>query len=149
VCTEIGKECTNYDPRRRPDALTIFDRLDEADSPISTDMSNLSLDLTIFDTRDKEDSPIATDMSNLSLEQAEQDRGSCELIGAIGRELSLKCLLHLSRSDYGSVASLSRDLRSLVRSGEIYRLRQQQGVAEHWVYFSCNVQGWDAYDPHR
>ncbi|KAG2554430.1 hypothetical protein PVAP13_9KG610500 [Panicum virgatum] len=70
-------------------------------------------------------------------------------INSIGRDLTINCLLRLSRSDYGSVASLSRDFRSLVRSGEIYRLRRQNGVAEHWVYFSCNVLEWDAYDPYR
>ncbi|KAI4992739.1 hypothetical protein ZWY2020_007052 [Hordeum vulgare] len=41
------------------------------------------------------------------------------------------------------------DFNSLVRNGEIYRLRRQNGIAEHWVYFSCNVLEWDAYDPYR
>ncbi|KAG8073640.1 hypothetical protein GUJ93_ZPchr0006g42262 [Zizania palustris] len=79
----------------------------------------------------------------------EQHGNGSSLIGAIGRDPTINCLLRLSRSDYGSVASLSRDFRSLVRSGEIYRLRRQNGVAEHWVYFSCNVLEWDAYDPYR
>jgi len=46
VCAEIGKECTDYDPRRRPDARDIVRRLDEADivdGYIVTDMSNLSI----------------------------------------------------------------------------------------------------------
>ena len=45
VCAEIGKECTDYDPRRRPDAGDIVRRLDEADivDDIVTDMSNLSI----------------------------------------------------------------------------------------------------------
>jgi hypothetical protein len=38
VCAEIGKECTDYDPRRRPDAGAIVRRLDDAD----IDMTNLS-----------------------------------------------------------------------------------------------------------
>jgi len=71
------------------------------------------------------------------------------LIGEIGRDLSINCLLRLSRSEYGSVASLNRDFRSLVRGGEIYRLRRQNNISEHWVYFSCNVLEWDAYDPYR
>jgi hypothetical protein len=41
VCTEIGRECTDYDPSRRPDARAIVRRLDEAD--IVTDVSNLSI----------------------------------------------------------------------------------------------------------
>lgn len=72
-----------------------------------------------------------------------------DIIGVIGRRLFIKCLLRLSRSDYGSVACLNRDFNSLVRSGEIYRLRRSSGVAEHWLYFSCNALEWDAYDPHR
>ncbi|KAF8673444.1 hypothetical protein HU200_049009 [Digitaria exilis] len=124
LCAEIGKECTDYDPRRRPDAWTIVCRLHEAD----------------------------IDMSNLSIAQEEQ-HGDGSLIGAIGRELSLKCLVRLSRSEYGLVASLSRDFRSLVRSGEIYRLRRQAGVAEHWIYFCVSTSRsnaeWSAFDPAR
>ncbi|CAM0147491.1 unnamed protein product [Urochloa decumbens] len=79
----------------------------------------------------------------------EQQATGSNPINSIGRDLTINCLLRLSRSDYGSVASLSRDFRSLVRTGEIYRLRRQNGVAEHWIYFSCNVLEWDAYDPYR
>ncbi|KAF8673443.1 hypothetical protein HU200_049008 [Digitaria exilis] len=46
LCAEIGKECTDYDPRRRPDAQTILHRLHEADIAdicIITDMSHLSI----------------------------------------------------------------------------------------------------------
>ncbi|KAF0921264.1 hypothetical protein E2562_003073 [Oryza meyeriana var. granulata] len=75
--------------------------------------------------------------------------GGGNLIGEIGRDLSINCLLKLSRSEYGLVASLNRDFRSLVRGGEIYRLRRQNKISEHWVYFSCNVLEWDAYDPYR
>ncbi|TVU30988.1 hypothetical protein EJB05_22649 [Eragrostis curvula] len=78
-----------------------------------------------------------------------QSGGGSNLIGEIGRDLSINCLLKLSRSEYGSVASLSRDFRSLVQGGEIYRLRRQNNISEHWVYFSCNVLEWDAYDPYR
>jgi hypothetical protein len=79
----------------------------------------------------------------------EQQGTGSNPMNSIGRDLTINCLLRLSRSDYGSVASLSRDFRAMVRSGEIYRLRRQNGVAEHWVYFSCNVLEWDAYDPYR
>lgn len=74
---------------------------------------------------------------------------SSSLINQIGRDLSINCLLHCSRSDYGSVASLNRSFRSLIRSGEIYRLRRQMGIVEHWVYFSCNLFEWEAFDPIR
>lgn len=71
------------------------------------------------------------------------------LITPLGRELTIDCLLCLSRSDYGSIARLSRNFRDLIRSGELYRLRRQSGITEYWVYFSCNVLEWEAYDPYR
>ncbi|CAN6318547.1 unnamed protein product [Urochloa humidicola] len=79
----------------------------------------------------------------------EHSSGGGDLIGEIGRDLSINCLLRLSRSEYGSVASLNRDFRSIVRGGEIYRQRRLNNISEHWVYFSCNVLEWDAYDPYR
>jgi len=74
---------------------------------------------------------------------------SSMLISSIGRDNSINCLTRCSRSDYGSIASLSRNFRSLVRDGSLYRERRMLGIAEHWVYFSCNVQEWEAYDPYR
>ncbi|KAJ4844042.1 F-box/kelch-repeat protein skip11 [Turnera subulata] len=71
------------------------------------------------------------------------------LIDAIGRDMSINCLIRCSRSDYGSIASLNRSFRSLIRSGEIYKLRKQRGVVEHWVYFSCQLLEWEAFDPIR
>ncbi|KAG9151380.1 hypothetical protein Leryth_023819 [Lithospermum erythrorhizon] len=72
---------------------------------------------------------------------------SSSLIHNIGRDNSISCLIRCSRFDYGSIASLNRDFRSLIRSGEIYRLRRQSGVVEHWVYFSCQLFEWEAFDP--
>ncbi|XWS69733.1 hypothetical protein CRYUN_Cryun04dG0204500 [Craigia yunnanensis] len=69
------------------------------------------------------------------------------LIQPIGRDNSISCLIRCSRSDYGSIASLNRSFRSLIRSGEIYKLRRQNGVVEHWVYFSCILLQWEAFDP--
>ncbi|XP_058084005.1 F-box/kelch-repeat protein SKIP11-like [Magnolia sinica] len=69
------------------------------------------------------------------------------LIHPLGRDITINCLLHLSRSDYGALASLNRSFNSLVRSGELYKLRRQVGICEHWVYFSCNVLEWEAFDP--
>ncbi|KAG8072401.1 hypothetical protein GUJ93_ZPchr0006g41902 [Zizania palustris] len=74
---------------------------------------------------------------------------SSTLISSIGRDNSISCLARCSRSDYGSIASLNRNFNSLVRSGDLYKERRQLGIAEHWVYFSCNVQEWEAYDPNR
>lgn len=74
---------------------------------------------------------------------------SSSLIHQIGRDLSINCLLHCARSDYGSIASLNQSFRSLIQSGELYRLRRQMGIVEHWVYFSCNLLEWEAFDPIR
>uniref|UniRef100_A0A8I6YHE5 Glutaredoxin domain-containing protein n=1 Tax=Hordeum vulgare subsp. vulgare TaxID=112509 RepID=A0A8I6YHE5_HORVV len=72
-------------------------------------------------------------------------------IDVIGRELFIRCLHLVSRRDYGaSIASLNREFNSVVRDGDIYRLRRKNGVAEHWIYLSCgnnNPPEWDAYDP--
>ncbi|GLU09398.1 hypothetical protein SLE2022_262620 [Rubroshorea leprosula] len=71
------------------------------------------------------------------------------LIHPIGRDNSISCLIKCSRSDYGSIASLNRSFRNLIRSGEIYKLRRKNRVIEHWVYFSCNLLQWEAFDPFR
>ncbi|XWS64276.1 hypothetical protein CRYUN_Cryun06bG0172500 [Craigia yunnanensis] len=71
------------------------------------------------------------------------------LIQPIGRDNSISCLIRCSRSDYGSIASLNSSFCSLIRSGEIYKLRRQNGVVEHWVYFSCHLLQWVAFDPIR
>lgn len=72
------------------------------------------------------------------------------LIHPIGRDISINCLLyHCSRSDYGAIASLNSSFCSLIRSGELYKLRRLNKITEHWIYFSCNVLEWEAYDPYR
>ncbi|PKA60470.1 F-box/kelch-repeat protein SKIP11 [Apostasia shenzhenica] len=74
---------------------------------------------------------------------------SNNLISEIGRDNSISCIIRCSRSDYGALASVNRGFCSLIRSGEIFRLRRMNGMAEHWVYFSCNINEWVAYDPYR
>lgn len=69
------------------------------------------------------------------------------LINDIGRDNSISCLIRCSRSGYGSIASLNRSFRSLVKTGEIYRLRRQNQIVEHWVYFSCQLLEWVAFNP--
>lgn len=81
--------------------------------------------------------------------QAGEKEDSSSLIHQIGRDNSINCLLRCSRSDYGSLAAVNRSFRSLIKSGELYRLRRQMGIVEHWVYFSCNCVEWDAFDPIR
>ncbi|KAL2519395.1 Galactose oxidase/kelch repeat superfamily protein [Abeliophyllum distichum] len=74
---------------------------------------------------------------------------SSSLIAAIGRDNSISCLIRCSRADYGAIASLNQSFRSLIKGGELYRLRRKNGVVEHWVYFSCQLLEWEAFDPSR
>lgn len=89
-----------------------------------------------------------TDQSD-NRRHAGDNSDSSSLISAIGRDNSISCLIRCSRSDYGSISSLNRSFRSLIRSGELYKLRRLNGVIEHWVYFSCHLQEWEAFDPTR
>jgi hypothetical protein len=81
--------------------------------------------------------------------QENSSSSSDSLIHSIGRDNSISCLLRCSRSDFGSIASLNQGFRSLIRSGELYKLRRLNGVIEHWIYFSCDLLEWEAFDPIR
>ncbi|WOH12633.1 hypothetical protein DCAR_0832139 [Daucus carota subsp. sativus] len=96
------------------------------------------------------------DLSMTSTTDQSSDHGdtgdysdSSSLIHGIGRDNSISSLIRSSRSDYGSIASLNRSFRDLIRSGLLYRLRRQNRVVEHWIYFSCQLLGWEAFDPAR
>ncbi|KAL3840599.1 hypothetical protein ACJIZ3_025190 [Penstemon smallii] len=84
-----------------------------------------------------------------SQRHAGDNSDSSSLISAIGRDNSISCLIRCSRADYGALASLNRSFRSLIGSGELYKLRRLNGVVEHWVYFSCQLLEWEAFDPSR
>ncbi|KAI3502478.1 hypothetical protein L1887_30562 [Cichorium endivia] len=79
--------------------------------------------------------------------QHEPGLDTSSLINAIGRDNSITCLIRCSRATYGSVALLNRSFRELVKSGEIYKVRHDNKVIEHWIYFSCHFAKWDAFDP--
>ena len=82
------------------------------------------------------------------VEEEQQDREDTSLlIYKLGRDMSITCLLRCSRSEYGRIASINRGFRSVISSGEIYKIRRQMGIIEHWVYFSCSLVEWDAFDP--
>ncbi|XP_057761670.1 F-box/kelch-repeat protein At1g26930-like [Arachis stenosperma] len=75
------------------------------------------------------------------------DSGS--LLPRMNRDSSITCLSRCSRSDYGSLASLNRGFRNVIRSGELYKWRRLNGIMEHWIYFSYALLEWEAYDPIR
>ncbi|GMH01704.1 hypothetical protein Nepgr_003543 [Nepenthes gracilis] len=91
--------------------------------------------------------PLAPTDQSENQRQAGDHSDSGSLIHPLGRDMSINCLLRCSRADYGSIASLNRSFQSLIRSGLIYRLRRLNGVIEHWVYFSCHLLEWEAFDP--
>lgn len=93
--------------------------------------------------------PSPLDESNRSNSARVEQSESNSLIQALGRDISINCLLRLSRSYYCVLASLNRSFQSLLRSGELYKFRRQAGVCEEWVYFSCNVLEWEGFDPYR
>ncbi|KAF3329219.1 F-box/kelch-repeat protein [Carex littledalei] len=107
------------------------------------DEENLTLTLAL------KRSKISTCTKSSSSSGSNSNSNSSSLINPIGRDLSISCLLRCSRSDYASLASLNSGFRSLIRTGELYRLRRLSGIVEHWIYFSCNLLEWDAYDPFR
>ncbi|GAV69343.1 Kelch_1 domain-containing protein [Cephalotus follicularis] len=95
------------------------------------------------------DSPKTTREQSNDQQHAGDSLDLDSLIHSIGRDNSISCLIRCSRSDYGSLASLNQSFRSLIRSGELYKLRRLNGVIEHWVYFSCHLVEWEAFDPIR
>lgn len=92
-------------------------------------------------------SPLNQSAQSGNRRHAGENSNTSSLITAIGRDNSISCLIKCSRSDYNALASLNRSFRSLIRSGELYRLRRQNGVVEHWVYLSCQLLEWEVFNP--
>ncbi|XP_077227676.1 galactose oxidase/kelch repeat superfamily protein [Tasmannia lanceolata] len=77
-------------------------------------------------------------------------RRSCDsLLPGLHDDIALTCLAWAHRSDYPSLASLNTRFNSLIKTGYLYELRKQMGIAEHWVYLVCDPRGWEAFDPMR
>ncbi|XP_022726015.1 F-box/kelch-repeat protein SKIP11-like [Durio zibethinus] len=133
--------------------------LDETDLNNRSDDDRLSDSVEDSAKEQSEDDDDDNSFSDPPEDEEEEDgcrihagNGSSDLDALIepcGRDNSINCLIRCSRSDYGSIASLNRNFRSLVRSGEIYKYRRQNGVVEHWVYVSCRLLQWEAFDPFR
>ncbi|KAJ8479354.1 hypothetical protein OPV22_023081 [Ensete ventricosum] len=99
------------------------------------------------------ETPDITDMEwhldNSDDQKSDEEYSEPNYFNRLTRDMLVSCLVLLSRSNYGAVASVNCVFRSLIRSGELYRRRRQLGITEHWVYFSCNALEWEAYDPYR
>lgn len=106
-----------------------------------------------FDEHQLEGDLMNSNDQQSSDEQQEQDSGdssdSGSLLPRMNRDSSITCLSRCSRSDYGSLASLNSSFRNIIRSGELYAWRRLNGIIEHWIYFSCALLEWEAYDPIR
>ncbi|XBI77476.1 hypothetical protein VPH35_070566 [Triticum aestivum] len=122
---------------------------------VSNHPSNPIIDVQLVDSGSHGDKRISSE-SSLRLHPPSADGGEQQdvvswsnIIGVIGRDLFIYCLRRLSRWEYGAIASLNRDFNSVVRNGDIYRLRHKNRVAEHWLYLNCgsNPPEWEAYDP--
>lgn len=86
---------------------------------------------------------------NQQQHQAGDSSDSGSLLPRMNRDSSIACLSRCSRSDYGSLASLNRSFQNIIRSGELYKWRRLNDIIEHWIYFSCALLEWEAYDPNR
>ncbi|OVA10155.1 Kelch repeat type 1 [Macleaya cordata] len=76
--------------------------------------------------------------------------GSCDsLLPGLHDDVALNCLAWVCRSDYASLACLNTRFSLLMKSGYLYGLRKQMGIAEHWVYLVCDLKQWEAFDPTR
>ncbi|KAL5992138.1 hypothetical protein ACLOJK_013053 [Asimina triloba] len=95
--------------------------------------------------QEEQDSP-PSHVDDESTSTIESPGSNSQLIHPLSRDLVIDCLLRLPRSNYGVLASLNRTFRSLLRSGELYKLRRQACVSEHWLYISCNSREWEAFD---
>ncbi|XP_042501381.1 F-box/kelch-repeat protein At5g60570-like [Macadamia integrifolia] len=71
------------------------------------------------------------------------------LIPGIHDDIAVDILAWASRSDYPNLACVNKKLKSLITSGDLYKLRRQMGVVEQWVYLACSNMPWEAFDPDR
>lgn len=123
-------------------------QLDYREQPISTVLASVSLNSNPNPNEcSSNNSSLSFSSSSSSSSPPPSDASSDSLINSIGREISISCLIRCSRSEYGLIASLNRGFRSLIRSGDLYKLRRQNGVIEHWIYFACDLLDWEAFDP--
>ena len=116
-----------------------------SDSSVQQSGEQLQMQLLAGNLSNSSDQPSDEQEDNHAGDSS--DSGS--LLPRMNRDSSITCLSRCSRSDYGSLASLNSSFRNIIRSGELYKWRRLNGIIEHWVYFSCALLEWEAYDPIR
>ncbi|KAM6586462.1 hypothetical protein CsatA_009067 [Cannabis sativa] len=78
-------------------------------------------------------------------EKASSDDDS--YLPGLPNELALQILTCLSRLDYPILACLNNKYKSLIGNEYLYKLRRQSGLTEQWIYISCSLGLWEAFDP--
>ncbi|KAI4974161.1 hypothetical protein ZWY2020_047441 [Hordeum vulgare] len=105
---------------------------------VSNHPSNPIMEVKLVDSGSHGDKRISTESSSRLKPPGVEEGGEQQTvvswsntIDVIGRELFIRCLHLVPRWDYGAIASLNHGFNSVVRNGDIYRLRRKNGVAEH------------------
>ncbi|KAG2324228.1 hypothetical protein Bca4012_038760 [Brassica carinata] len=98
-------------------------------------------------SRDESEKVTATYQSSNQSQQGGGGDQQSPPITRLDQNALLNTLAHCSLSDFRSIASTNRTFRSLIKNSELYRLRRAKGIVEHWIYFSCVLLEWEAYDP--
>ncbi|PWZ31613.1 Vesicle-fusing ATPase [Zea mays] len=62
-------------------------------------------------------------------------------------DLSQDCLAWASRSDHPSLSCLNKRFNLLMNNGYLYKLQRKYNIIEHWVYLTCSLMPWEAFDP--
>lgn len=63
-------------------------------------------------------------------------------------ELALLCLARTSRVEYDKFFSINKRYLTLSQSGELYKIRRENGIYEQWVYMLASDQfEWRTFDP--
>eukprot|EP01018_Ginkgo_biloba_P002484 Gb_00541 [translate_table: standard] len=89
----------------------------------------------------------ARDDAESSASDQSQDADYSYMPG-LNDELALLCLAHTSRAEYGKLFSINKRYLALAQSGELYKIRRKEDIAEQWVYMLASGQfEWQAFDP--
>lgn len=131
---EIGGECTTPSCKINGDAklVTVTCLTEEADH------TSLIKELAADPKKDAE-----SDSSNDQSQDADYS-----YMPGLNDELALLCLAHTPRAEYDKLFFVNRKYKDLAKSGELYKIRRKEKIAEQWVYMLASGQfEWRAFDP--
>eukprot|EP01018_Ginkgo_biloba_P033835 Gb_09513 [translate_table: standard] len=68
-------------------------------------------------------------------------------IPGLDDEVAKLCLAKTSRAEYGKLFSINKRYLALAQSGDLYKIRRENGISEQWVYMLASGQfEWRAFD---